>query len=327
MLSWLSEIGDCPPLFKKNLFFIKFIDKLRKQYGKNNDSRLPFTLKHILEYTIHKKAIPNNYWKVNIDSLLEILILQLYFFTMSRKNELLHNPRSLNISKNIGLKFHQLKWLNHSNSINNYVDIKIQFYKNKIHHKKPKIIHLGNTHCINKNKCICNYLNPYKLLHLYIIRRKKLFNNIHNLYKSQNIIMPNKFRKLQCKKSNHIFVNKNGTVLTVKFISDLAKKVIKLQNIPDSHRYSAYNIRIGGTSTASAANVNHTKILRYVLWTDNRLLNIAMRYIRFSASQLKCVPFEMIHGSINKSFKLKNTNQNMVYDPWKNDSFKKIFGI
>ncbi len=72
-------------------------------------------------------------------------------------------------------------------------------------------------------------------------------------------------------------------------------------------------------------NIPHVKILRYVLWKNTRLPNIAMRYIRFDSHQLKRVPFEMIHGSTNnKNNKHEKENNSFItYDPWKNKSLKK----
>ncbi len=82
MLVWLEEIALGSVEFKRNTFFIKFIEKLRKKYELKNDTRLPFTIKHILDYTLYKMITPNTYWRIDIDILLEILIIQLFWFSM-----------------------------------------------------------------------------------------------------------------------------------------------------------------------------------------------------------------------------------------------------
>ena len=77
----------------------------------------------------------------------------------------------------------------------------------------------------------------------------------------------------------------------------------------EKERYTSYSLRIGGTTEMAKANIQLTKIYRYIGWSQNALPLIMDRYVRFTVEQLIEIPHDMIHNK-------KPTAEGFVFDPW-----------
>ena len=109
-------------------------------------------------------------------------------------------------------------------------------------------------------------------------------------------------------------------------LRSLVNLIVKRNNLKPEKRYASYSLRIGATTTAHLKGISHPKILKYIGWSNSRLPEVAMRYIRFKPENLNKVPYEMIHGTLNSKNSKKN-NLCQVFDPWNQrliwDKFKK----
>ena len=111
------------------------------------------------------------------------------------------------------------------------------------------------------------------------------------------------------KSTNPLFVKENGNPVNTSDITQIAKNIANINQIVNPKNYTAYSLRIGGTTRASIVGIEHPKILKYVGWTNSRLADCAQRYMRYAPYQLAIIPFQMIH-------KKRQKENNKIYDPW-----------
>ena len=83
----------------------------------------------------------------------------------------------------------------------------------------------------------------------------------------------------------------------------------------ETRHYTAYSLRIGGTTAASKAGIPHPLILKYVGWSNSRLADCAQRYMRYTPFELCRLPFMILHKSKNNT-KKNDKNDSQIYDPW-----------
>ena len=156
-----------------------------------------------------------------------------------------------------------------------------------------------------------------KLLILYINKRKIMINKLKSSLNSKQWTQSQKERissqinKLQIKSNNHVFVWQSGQIVTTRDLTKIVKKVVTINDINEPNRYTAYSLRIGGTSAASNANIPQPKILKFIGCAPSRLPNISMRYMRYTQDQLKLLPYEILHEALQQ-----NNKQNITFDPW-----------
>ncbi len=309
MLTWLHDLKRCDPIYKYDPFYKTFVKALKKQYHNPSDTRLPFELDDIIKYTIYLKVKKSNILTVDLNTLLTIIIIQLYFFTMSRPSELLKSQSSKN---KLGLKFNDIS---HESSLNGkFFKFIIKSYKNQQFRKQYKTVIIGDAYCNNvllnrHHKCFCKILNIYELLKVYFFRRKKLALSINNnsILKQKLLLSPN----------NNVFVWKNGTVVTTSHLSKIVKTMVITLKIPNPKRYAPYSLRIGGTTLASINAIPYSKILRYVGWSDNHLPSVSFRYMRYKLDDFRIMINEMIHGVSSNAINIqKQQRSGVVYDPW-----------
>lgn len=310
MLCWLCEIKGYEPSFKSYPFYSNFIKSLKKEYFVPSDSRLPFEINHIINFTKYYNVVGKNATSVDFDILLKIILIQIYFFTMSRPSELLKSQRSKNKP---GIKISDIIHKKVNNPHHCYFKLLIKSYKNQKFKKQYKTIIIGDSHCNQmildkQTNCICKFLNLYQLLKLYLVRRHKL----------SNIECNTKIKfKLSLNPKNNLFIWKSGKDVSTNDLSNLVKEMTNILNIPESPRYAPYSLRIGGTTLASIKAIPYPKILRYVGWSANNLPNVSMRYIRYKENDFRIMIYQMIHGITPQIANIQQQQRSgVIYDPW-----------
>ncbi len=306
MLNWIHELAGVKKNYKKSENFKNFKIALAIEYPNKSDPRLPFKIEHILQFTKHHNVNLLTLDITPINTLLKVLLVQAYFFTMSRPCELI---LSLYSDTKKGIKIGCLKRDRNNNP--SYFAGLIIDHKTINKKRDPKYVYLTDTRC-NKilqgstQNCMCFYLNPYRILCAYLKRR----------FRSKSLrIKLDKFSKYK-----NVFVWEDGNIVTTTDLSNITKELVKIINIPirDQHRYSSYSYRIGGTTRGVAVGINHTNILKFVGWSDSFLGDSSITYIRPSTETLVLIPFQMIHGIGNQITQQTHEymNQGLVFDPW-----------
>ena len=323
VLNWISELAQAPCLYKQDIRYITYWQALNKQYETGQDQRLPFKLKHIKKYTEYKwKIAKDKKGRVVFDNLVDILIINCYFFTMSRPCELL--KAGANEARLMGLKVRDCQRRIDAENRIPMMEFTIRHYKNQASRKITKKIYFADSSCKRWRQCICKRLNPYLLFDMMMKRRKNLIKEIHgniisgSLSEDEYITEKHRLDNLALTGNNPAFVYSNGKQLTTKILARLAKEVTQVNAIINPQHYTPYSLRIGGTTKASLADLGHPLILKYVGWSTSRLADCAQRYMRYSPSELAQVPYQMIHGSKdqNKINKKAKKNPHKIYDPW-----------
>lgn len=310
MLKWLSELCGSNPSFQDDPFYQTLIAHIRKQYSTQSDDRLPFKLSDIHYFCAERSRGSIEF--LSMDRILELLIIQLYFFTMSRPSELLFPNNICKKNEKKGLIFDDLTWDLEE------VTIRVRDFKNAEHRNFNKFIPIQSTKCTNRH-CKCQILNPYRLLQLYIERRGQLWYSIqqrkrrilergeHNMSTKEYQIWKNQLKNLGLSKEDKLFVDSKGRIIRVHHLTKIVQQMKKA--LKYTGNYTSYSFRIGGSSHAANVEINQVKIMRYVGWSTSQLPMAAMRYIRFSKDELKLVPFEMVHKPLR-------CDPNILFDPW-----------
>ena len=237
---------------------------------------------------------------------------------MSRPCELINGAKSDNIPRLQGLKIkHFQQFMDQEHKIP-IIKLSIVHYKNQASRKIKKEIYFSSTHCKNYRECKCHRNSPYDLLLLLNKRRQELVNLLQKEW-TEGVIPHSKtngeiINKLAWKQENSLFVYRNGKSPNTAKLRNIVKEMVRVNKISTKERYTSYSLRIGGTTSASIAKVHHVLILKYVGWSQSRLADCAMRYMRFNPHQLAQVPYKIIHGISNDSYKKKDLH--LIYDPW-----------
>ena len=330
MMNWLCEIACIKPLYKQHPDVMLYMKAIRKLYTKQRDHRLPFRLKHLLKYVKFIRYIKNKgREKMEYDDFVNCTIAQVFLFTMSRPSELLKTRRCDGMS--CGL---QLLYVTESLDKEHktpMIILEIKSYKNQASKQISKHIYLSSAKCDpelagikNKNghKCICHYLDPAVAIKTMLKMRKRRIISLQNeLKKYISRKRRNEITKIlntfDLKNTNPLFVYSNGNIATTSTLRNIAKDICKVNNILDSHHYTAYSFRIGGTTIASMQGIDHPFILRYVGWTQSRLGDCSQRYMRYSNYELSTMVRQMIHGPLKDIGFIGNAHhRNRTYDPW-----------
>ena len=289
-LLWLSDCLNATTEWHKSTIFKNTMYQLQKQYKYEPQKRLPITIDIILRWT---KLSDINIYKVNNinwNKFVKVLILQLYWFTASRPMELLPYKNKMNEN---GLRVQDIKYVKETDR--KYWSIRINYAKNLRSKKTPKIIYLGRSKCKNSNEvCKCYHLDPAKLLKIYLLM-------IQERAKTD--------KRFKLKKDDFIFKWNDSTSITVSDLTDMTREMIHRTIKTEKERYTSYSLRIGGTTEMAKANIQLTKIYRYIGWSQNALPLIMDRYVRFTVEQLIEIPHDMIHNK-------KPTAEGFVFDPW-----------
>ena len=324
MLQWIAEVAQKPSPWKTHPSYTHFVRAIHKQYGETSDERLYLKYHHILQYTQKMGVTPSKYKSVSLNKLLKVLLIQLYFLSGSRPNELLKYDTKKSTN---GLKLKDLKYYKLSDPHKNYHSFTITTLKNQRTQNTFKTFEIAQTHCTKWKKCPlkCIYINPSKLLYIYLWRRQKIAKQIATAIK-ENSLYPNEAthlkkasQNLPLKPNNYAFIWRNGKITTTVDLAHTIDELVKILKLEEPHRYTAYSLRIGCTTRAQAVGIDHPKILKYIGWADSRLPHVSFRYMRYNKEELREMAFEIIHGPIQKSdfTKLKiDLNNNIVYDPW-----------
>ena len=310
-LHWISNVAGSECEYKRHPDYINYIAALKKQHKEGNDVRLPFTLKHIKKFA--KAKWNNDKLTIQYKNLLHITLASIYFFTMSRPCELVASKQANNRLKGLTLgDFSRI--FDKQNKIP-MIRLTMHAFKNQKSRMIKKQIYFASANCKMKHKCICQQINPYDLLILLNKRRDILAQNLYRKIKEgdKNQIqikqLTETYEKLRLKPKNPLFVKANGNPVNTSDITQIAKNITNINQIVNPRNYTAYSLRIGGTTRASVVGIEHPKILKYVGWTNSRLADCAQRYMRYAPHQLAIIPFQMIH----KRREGKNTK---IYDPW-----------
>ena len=315
--NWISEIAGAPTSYKHDIEYITYLKAINKKYNKGKDQRMPFTRAHINKYNItlwNKDMEQHGY--VKYDTLMKLLLINIYFFTMSRPAELL---RSKSANKINGLKYEDLhKSRDEEHGVLIY-ELDIQNYKNAASRQIIKKIYIADNKCRKIDCTECTLSNPFALLHSMLKRRKNLYRKATAKYWAtrttsySSVHWRNRAMSLKLK-NNPLFVWENGNEINTTELGDLAKEVAAINGVLKPQQYTAYSLRIGGTTAAAIAGIEHPMILKYVGWSSSRLADCAQRYMRYSPFQLCRVPFMMIHGA-NK-YNNRHRQIAKIYDPW-----------
>ncbi len=316
MLLWLHEAAGIDPYFHTDNEYLKFKLSATKRFDKPSDSRLPLTIDHIIRYSLHYKCVIKYYNTIPLDDLLKVLIIQMYFCTMSRPSELLLSKYSLTKK---GIKFKHLAFLkpDPSKPHRNFARIQIVSHKSMKSLKDSKLLYLGYSYCSDVYKtnksCPCKIINPLRLLNVYLRRRKTLLASLPKGPQKNNLLLSS---------NNNIFVWNSGKIVTTTDYTKIIKNLVSINSkcIVEPKRYACYSSRIGGTTRASQVGIAHGRILKYVGWSDSKLPDVSMRYIRPDAINLSHFVLDLIHGpSHNNELIIKNRQflqTGVVFDPW-----------
>ena len=306
----LSDLAGVAKDYKLNRDYMNHIAALKKHHQEAMDPRHPFRLMHIVKYVKHmvdkKKEDP-------LEAASKAALATMYFCTMSRPSELV-KPSGKG-GKTRGLKFVNMDRKTDKQHGFPMIKLTVDLYKNQASKKIKKTIYLGTTQCNKSNGCRCKYINPFERMREMLKMRRDLAKRVkEELDRTNNTksrkILKTQWDNLRKKPDNYLFVHTNGKPFTIKEVTQIAKDVAKINKIMDDEHYTAYSFRIGGTTRASLAGIDHTMILRYVGWTESRLADCAMRYMRYAPKELAMVPYHMIHP------RKKLTEWSKTYDPW-----------
>ncbi len=314
-LSWLCKIKGFTPSFKENYDFSTFKKELKKEYAEESDTRLPFDLNHIFQYTKHYKCYGKHLKTIPLHDYLKVLLAQLYFCSMARPCEL---TKIIGNESKPGLKLGDIYHNTDASDPNEwYFALFILSFKNQKSKKYVKKIIIGNSKCGNRyipgtfKICPCNLINPYQLLFTYLKRCQQIALN------SETFSFTNK---------DPVFRFKNGISATTKFVGKIAKEIAKLTKEPEPKRLTGYSFRIGGATLSCMQQIPQPKLLKYVGWKPSHLPHVSMRYMRYKEIDFKTFIFELIHGSnevihrnLISSFKITAE----IYDPWTTDLDRK----
>ncbi len=309
MLNWLHELARVNNNYQNSKIYKTYMKAVRKQYKKPADSRLPFKIEHIYNYTRFKGVNIVNAINQPLNILTEVLAAQIGLFTMLRPCEFSNSKYSY--SKN-GIKLKYAKQVNDRKNPS-HLYILIKDHKTKQYKPDPKFTYLTDTRCnMVKNglskKCLCYYLNPYRILDAYMQIRQN------------NILLPNKARYGKQFPNNKLLVWDNGSDFSTTDLTKITKDIVKINHITkrDKNRYSNYSYRIGGATISMAMGINHVKLLKFVGWTDSFLSDSSISYMRPDTDSLLTIPYEMIHGLHNNNTQklIEFYNQGLVFDPW-----------
>ena len=312
ILSWICKIAGVHPEFKEHPDYVRYIKSINKQHNEGVDSRLPFKMIHMTTYI--KWLFEEYEKKPSLLIITKATLASMYFLTMSRPSELVESSSSYDRLRGLRIKHFKLFYDDEHNIP--MIRLQIETFKNQHSRKISKYIYLAPTKCNFSKSCICRFMDPYKFFLNMIKYRDNMVVNLEaKLLKphstsNDHYAIKSKLQKLRLKDDNYIFINDAGNPINTNFLRSIVREIIAVNNIMITKNYTAYSWRIGGTTRASQASLDHCIILKYVGWSTSSLQDVSMRYIRYSPEELAIVSYKMVHPSQP----LKNLNK--IYDPW-----------
>ena len=324
MLNWMCELMGVLPFYKEASLYRNYVEAIKKNYTEGDDHRLPFSKQHILLFTKTKwvRDTREGGSSFKYDYLVEMVLIQLYWFTCSRPSELLPNS----VKNPRGLKIKHTTWVTDRQHGVDLLKLQIESYKNQTSRLIFKTINIAPTRCKEQKAthCCCKYLNPYGLLQKMLALREELVISLRRKLKNDFFLslkqrreLTEKIENLKLTNDNYLFVYSTGKIIRVKDLAALTAQIVSANKILEEQRYKPYSLRIGGTTQASMVGIDHTVILKYVGWKNSRLADCAQRYMRYPDYMLGRVPYEMIHGSLRSSeYRRKKPSAYEIYDPW-----------
>ena len=313
MLYWLCELAGHNPTYKNDYRYINYLKAIRKEYYTGDDHRLPFKLKHIINYVKAYAKRPH----LSYDKTIDICLVLLFFFTMARPAEFLlskHDHKRLS-----GLKLRNFLRVYDQENKMKLIRLTVEAYKNQAYRKVAKHIYLATLKCKNHINCSCRNIDPYTSI-LSVLRKRnslltKLKNDLQNCSSVPSSQLSERIQALEFQPQNSLFVYSSGRSASTRDLDRIVKEIVWVNKIMAKEHYTSYSLRIGGTTHASMIGIDHPKILKYVGWANSRLADCAQRYIRYSPHELAIISFEMVHGPRTKNVKKPD---NKFFDPWNN---------
>ena len=305
-LTWWSEcLGAGSDNWKQDLAFRSFKRQLIRQKGAGNDVRLPFSLQDIINYTIYKRVVPGNFFKVSYDALDDVMVLQLMFVTMSRPSELINAPYSKDCN---GLLCKDIKFIRQGPT--KHFKIAILHYKNQEFKGVAKTIYLASSkmNCSDRH-CRCRVFNPFQLLYLYIKRRTALINSVADKHWRRDISFA---------PHNKFFLKRDGREITTSSARRIIRELVEVNQLLEPNLYKEYSVRMGGATHCSLQAIPHEIIQAYVIWSRNQMQCASTGYIRPRPELLLKLSSMMIHGFVTEAGQRLTNDKpaGYVYNPW-----------
>ena len=305
-VTWFGQCmgADSNTSWRQHYDYVSLRKTLIFRYQLPPTEKMPFTLKHIIEYTKARGVLPGKYWTVPYDDLLEIVWLQLSFLTMSRPCELLRKPSD---DHKFGLKFADFQY--HNPYDWHFYKLKVWHYKNQRSRRLPKDLLISDTRC-GDTTCHCTIVNPYILLYVLLKRRKILAKMPHQTALQR--------RMLPDHPKNPIFVRRSGHELTTRNTGSIISHLAQVSRVLEPEKYTEYSLRVGGATHCTAAAIPDGLMYRYVGW-DTRALPDSGSVYKNPTLELKLrFPYFMLHGFVDyfgRQYPL-HPQPAIFHDPW-----------
>ena len=274
------------PMYKK----LKKI--LIDAYDQDRETRLPIPVRWLHAFNLSRGILPSTWHTCDLDLLMESLVLDLIFFTLSRPGEVVYcskrNDEFLMVHAS-GLTWKDIQLLNDTNNPHlGCLRITIRHFKNQENRRVPKVLVVQAPMCGNKQH-FCQTLDFVTKFKIYKQRRRRMQTTL------LSAATPDAAANLTVSADTMVFVRQSGARLTPAAISELVKTMARAVAGTDRH-YSGYSLRIGATSVCNQQRIDLVKVCRYVAWSVKALPHVIERYISFTAAELAMIPFEMCHG-------------------------------
>eukprot|EP01083_Nonionella_stella_P150920 481564_1 len=234
---------------------------MKDLYLKSRKLRLPLLRKWLVQYLIAIKVTPATWRTAKFDDLTKALLLLMMFFSISRPCELLFTDKTEDPELDIirtGLRWGDVKFENqHLKYTQQYMTLKIEWFKNQQFRGEPKLIHMAPPTCGDKTH-ECAFLDFYGMYKVYQQRRVKLYAQARTHFESHrrcwSKAKQQKQRQylfnLRVTSDAFVFVYSNGKVLTPSDLSKVMKQLAATIKLKNPKAYPSYALRIGATSLA-----------------------------------------------------------------------------
>lgn len=116
-------------------------------------------------------------------------------------------------------------------------------------------------------------INPYKLMQIYVQRRKKLAQ----YYKNKSAKASSNFHKqrwyklysaIKMSSNNKLFVYGDGSPWKTKNFGEILNKINAIMEVPDNERVTHHSVRIGLATIMSIRGFSDSIIRQYIGWKD-----------------------------------------------------------
>ena len=288
---WFCEQINTSTDWRNSQTFKSTLIKIHKLFFLPPDKAEPIFPSMVLNWLISLNINIHNAFKMPLDLLVKILIIQIISITGMRLMELLRYNKKGSTN---GIRFGNIKIIryNKQNSniaskldIANYIRLNIDpgQYKNAKSRLQPKEYIIGDTYH--------NVYNPYYYFVIYSKRmRKYMYDN--------NIAIDNNSKFFRDSKFNEIKYN---------HVSNWMKAVLIANGINyniDNKKFTIHGFRSGIATWLRAMGVPMEQICHYVGWSDKFLRSAAYGYFRFSNKQKAALAKKIIQFKPKKELTL-----------------------